>query len=113
MFHKFCGINYQTSVMFGICMSVFLCLSQAFQYPASVWRPAESDFKMLQGEHRKDSVLLEYCLGLHAVCGQRQESTTLFFLLEFSSLISSHCSPLLTSIRDLILTEFLFSPSTE
>lgn len=51
-------------------------LPQAFQYPASVWRPAESDFKMLQGEHRKDSVLLEHRLSLHAVCGQRQESKT-------------------------------------
>ncbi len=78
--------NKQTNMAFHICMSVFfLCaLSQAFQYPAGVRRLAESDFKMLQGEQRKDSVLLRYRLGLHAVCGQHQEGTTgLYKMISF------------------------------
>lgn len=76
MFHRFGGINNQTNMTFDICTFFLRALSQAFRYPAGVWRLAESDFKMLQGEHRKDSVLLQYRLGLHAVCGQRQEGTT-------------------------------------
>lgn len=52
-------------------------LLQAFQLPAPVWRPAESDTEMLQGERRKDSGLLRHRLRLHAVCEQRQAGATL------------------------------------
>lgn len=59
-----------------ICICSLFALRQAGQHPASMWRLAESDFKMLQGEHGEDSVLLEYRLGLYAMCGRCQEGMT-------------------------------------
>lgn len=50
-------------------------MCQAFQLPAGLWGLAEPDLKMLQGEHRKDSGLLEHRLGVHAVCARCQEGT--------------------------------------
>lgn len=71
-----------------------------------MWRLAEPDIKMLQGEHGKDSVLLAHRLCLHAVCGRSQESTTrldLNTLFDFIPLLLwifiDHFKPSLSSHR--------------
>lgn len=61
-------VSYFHSVSF-----CFVC--QTFQLPAGLWGPAEPDFKMLQGECRKDPGVFRYRLSVHAVCGSRQEGT--------------------------------------
>lgn len=93
-----------------ICKISFLnnlnTLSQTCQYPAHLWWLAESDFEMLQGEHREDSVLFEYRLGLHAVCGQRQEGANQHTEWVLPSTLSHF--PLVT-----IFVFFLSPPSAE
>lgn len=69
--------------IYPVYLCVRVCVFQAFQLPTSLRGLAEPDFKMLPGEHRKDSGLLEYRLSIHAVCGRCKEGTASPSLVSF------------------------------